>query len=599
MAVIGNTSNPMVDVTFQDLTNYAAASSTDDIAGVVLDTSWGPCGTPTVFNSTGYQTYFNPKGLGRLNSSMATVQRYFSLGGSYVEGVRLGANEVWRFIYLDDGAFATTTVAYSGDSSATDFGSISALAGSPCAFRLLYPGGFPMQITITEASELSGVQLYTLQVSAYSGLVYSTAGAASASYNTLLESLTVSFVPLELNGVSYFYADVLASSSSYLYADAAWAYAQSKITVPDMEDGSLTLLTISPSTVPGLQASGVTDAVGTAYKAADYQNAAAIFEDRDISSATLLLNSYTTDAALAAGETGVTAQGVSTTSAYVSMLAAYASVAETRKDLVFLAGFPTFGQGTPSASTATWGGASATWVQQEPCIVAWFNAIANAGLDMFTAGIVAWERYTLSTLLGRQTFNLDGTAGWAGRIVSVAGQLKNRNQPPSYKAYGAYSGSLVRSLTFKQVYSLHQDYGIGSIYTTASGNYIFDIRTLYGVTTSYFAQLNVMRVTAALLAGTFDEVEQVLHTDVAANRSSRIALEGRLNQLISTFIARSELKSSSYADVGDSINSDAQTQGGRSLNIHLVCYFIGLTERVNITVIATDDSVSVSSIAVG
>ena len=79
MAVIGNTSNPMVDVTFQDLTNYAAASSTDDIAGVVLDTSWGPCGTPTVFDSTGYQTYFNPKGLGRLNSSMATVQRYFSL----------------------------------------------------------------------------------------------------------------------------------------------------------------------------------------------------------------------------------------------------------------------------------------------------------------------------------------------------------------------------------------------------------------------------------------------------------------------------------------------------------------------------------------
>ena len=446
---------------------------------------------------------------------------------------------------------------------------------------------------------LSGVQLYTLQVSAYSGLVYSTAGAASASYNTLLESLTVSFVPLELNGVSYFYADVLASSSSYLYADAAWAYAQSTITVPDMEDGSLTLLTISPSTVPGLKASGVTDAVGTAYKAADYQNAAAIFEDRDISSATLLLNSYTTDAALAAGETGVTAQGVSTTSAYVKMLAAYASVAETRKDLVFLAGFPTFGQGTPSASTASWGGASATWEQQEPCMVAWFNAIANAGLDMFTAGIVAWERYTLSTLLGRQTFNLDGTAGWAGRIVSVAGQLKNRNQPPSYKAYGAYSGSLVRSLTFKQVYSLHQDYGIGSIYTTASGNYIFDIRTLYGVTTSYFAQLNVMRVTAALLAGTFDEVEQVLHTDVAANRSSRIALEGRLNQLISTFIARSELKSSSYADVGDSINSDAQTQGGRSLNIHLVCYFIGLTERVNITVIATDDSVSVSSIAVG
>lgn len=90
----------MVDVTFQDLTNYAAASSTDDIAGVVLDTSWGPCGTPTVFDSTGYQTYFNPKGLGRLNSSMVTVQRYFLWVGRmlrvFVWGrMRFGASFIW------------------------------------------------------------------------------------------------------------------------------------------------------------------------------------------------------------------------------------------------------------------------------------------------------------------------------------------------------------------------------------------------------------------------------------------------------------------------------------------------------------------------
>ena len=599
MAVMGNTSNPMVDVTFQDLTNYAAASSTDDIAGVVLDTSWGPCGVPTVFNSVGYQTYFNPKGLGRLNSTMATVQRYFATGGSFVEGVRLGSNEVWRFVYLDGDAFTQGTLAYSGDSTATDFAGISTLSDTTCAFRLLYPGGFPMQVSLSMASKLSGVQLYTLQVSAYSGIVYDNAGKATASYSSLLESLTVSFVPLTLNGVSYFYADVIASQSAYLYADVEWAYSQGAITVPEIEDSSLVLLTISPSTVQGLTPTGITDAVGTVYKASDYQAAVEVFRDRDLSSATLLLSSYTIDAALAAGETGVSSTGVSVTGSYVAMLTAYSTVAETRKDLNFLVGFPTLGQGTPSASMATWGGASATWESQQPCFIAWFNAVANAGLNMFTEGLVAWERYTLSTLLGRKTFNLDGTAGWAGRVVATAGQLRNRNQPPSYKAYGAYSGSLVRSLTFDQVYELHQDYGIGSIYTTASGNYIFNIRTLYGVTTSYFAQMNVMRVTAALLAGTFDEVEQVLHTDVAANRSSRIALESRLNQLMSTFISRSELKSASYADVGDSINTDSQTQGGRSHNIHLVCYFIGLTERVNITVIATDDSVSVSDISVG
>lgn len=94
----------LIQVDFLDETNYISVSDGSDIVGVVADTNWGPVGVPTVCNSSVYRTLFNPQGLGRLNSSLATVTRVFEMGASYVEVVRLGkdtsASEPWVFLAL-------------------------------------------------------------------------------------------------------------------------------------------------------------------------------------------------------------------------------------------------------------------------------------------------------------------------------------------------------------------------------------------------------------------------------------------------------------------------------------------------------------------
>ena len=149
-------------------------------------------------------------------------------------------------------------------------------------------------------------------------------------------------------------------------------------------------------------------------------------------------------------------------------------------------------------------------------------------------------------------------------------------------------------MSFENVVEMHKEDGIGSVYSTATGNFIFDVKGLYGVGTSYFAQANVMRVIEFLLSNSYDIIEQVIHTDVAANKASRIDLEGRMNTMLSWFISRNELKAESYVDIGDSLNSDDLTNGGEYLNINIVCYFLKLTQGVNINIIARDGSVSSS-----
>lgn len=599
---MGNTSNPLVSVNFRDLSSYTAVTDTSDVAGVMLDASWGPCGSCVVCDSSSYRSVFSPFGLGRLNGTMATVLRYFSMGGGSVEGVRLGGHEQYMFMLLggtDSLSVTGKSVAFTGTGCADTFTGLTGITG--VALRLLYPGGFPLRVTLSAGSMLGGVQLYTLTTSAYSG----TDSAQKPVYDTVVETLSVSFEPLTLSGVSYYYGDVISAQSSYLYVDSVYA---ATATGSFNVTGTVTLLTIYPSgvlaasdgvvsgsttayidgvsaTVGGVTYTGTQTGV---YMADSYEAQSSIFMDRDISQSTILLNSYISDdASEVNASTGVI------DSAYTGYLSALSVVANTRKDVNFLCGYPTVSGGVPSGagSVYSWGAASTAFSVLEGAIKAWFALVGGSSVSMFVSGLVAWEQYTVSTLRGRVVFNLDGTAGWAGRMASTAYQLQNRNQLPSYKAYGSYPSTLMRSLAFSDVVTLHDTDGICSIYSSAVGNYIFGIRTLYGVGQSYFARLNVMRVVAALLAGAFDRVEGVIHTDVTANRSSRLALESQLNSFVGQFISRSELKAASYADCGDALNTDAETNGGRILNVDLVCYFISLTEAVHINVIATDGSV--------
>lgn len=593
----------LIQVDFLDETNYISVSDGSDIVGVVADTNWGPVGVPTVCNSSVYRTLFNPQGLGRLNSSLATVTRVFEMGASYVEVVRLGkdtpASEPWVFFSIDSTGKLTADAGftYANDAEATDFTSVIASENNPikegsvAAFRLRYPGGFPMRVSLSSSKTFMKKQLFTLTLSAFSGFTYDSSGKSTPSFNNTLETLSFTLEELEASGVSYFYADQISNNSAYFTTDITWAYSnESKYTTSSGAVAS-SFTNVGMGDIHGYsvsKGSGDAEMSIPTYSSSAFVSAYKLFGDRDISSSTLLVSSF-----IPSMDSGkVPEDATSATDGfedYASVLSAMSSVSEARKDCNSLVGFPTI------TNTYYWkpkGGDSDTGTRANA--VAWFNSadISNAGLRMFTSGIVGWETYTLRTTLGVKRFDLDCTAAWAGRICATAYALHNRNQLPSYKAYGSFSGSLVRSLDFDTVVKMHDEDGIGSVYSSAVGNYIFCIRDLYGAGESYFARLNVMRVTAALLSQTFDMVEEVIHTDVAANRTNRLALEGRLNTLLGNFAARQELKVESYANVGDELNSDVNTNGGRYLRIQLVCYFMSLTEKVFITVVARDGSVS-------
>lgn len=593
----------LIQVDFLDETNYISVSDGSDIVGVVADTNWGPVGVPTVCNSSVYRTLFNPQGLGRLNSSLATVTRVFEMGASYVEVVRLGkdtsASEPWVFFSIDSTGKLTADAGftYANDADATDFTSVIASEdnpikeGSVAAFRLRYPGGFPMRVSLSSSKTFMTKQLFTLTLSAFSGFTYDSSGKSTPSFNNTLETLSFTLEELEASGVSYFYADQISNNSAYFTTDITWAYSnESKYTTSSGAVAS-SFTNVGMGDIQGYsvsKGSGDVEMSIPTYSSSAFVSAYKLFGDRDISSSTLLVSSF-----IPSMDSGKVPEAATSATDgfedYASVLSAMSSVSEARKDCNSLVGFPTI------TNTYYWkpkGGASDTGTRANA--VAWFNSadISNAGLRMFTSGIVGWETYTLRTTLGVKRFDLDCTAAWAGRICATAYALHNRNQLPSYKAYGSFSGSLVRTLDFDTVVAMHDEDGIGSVYSSAVGNYIFCIRDLYGAGESYFARLNVMRVTAALLSQTFDMVEDVIHTDVAANRTNRLALEGRLNTLLGNFAARQELKVESYANVGDELNSDVNTNGGRYLRIQLVCYFMSLTEKVFITVVARDGSVS-------
>lgn len=593
----------LIQVDFLDETNYISVSDGSDIVGVVADTNWGPVGVPTVCNSSVYRTLFNPQGLGRLNSSLATVTRVFEMGASYVEVVRLGkdtsASEPWVFFSIDSTGKLTADAGftYANDAEATDFTSVIASENNPikegsvAAFRLRYPGGFPMRVSLSSSKTFMTKQLFTLTLSAFSGFTYDSSGKSTPSFNNTLETLSFTLEELESSGVSYFYADQISNNSAYFTTDITWAYSnESKYTTSSGAVAS-SFTNVGMGDIQGYsvsKGSGDVEMSIPTYSSSAFVSAYKLFGDRDISSSTLLVSSF-----IPSMDSGKVPEAATSATDgfedYASVLSAMSSVSEARKDCNSLVGFPTI------TNTYYWkpkGGASDTGTRANA--VAWFNSadISNAGLRMFTSGIVGWETYTLRTTLGVKRFDLDCTAAWAGRICATAYALHNRNQLPSYKAYGSFSGSLVRTLDFDTVVAMHDEDGIGSVYSSAVGNYIFCIRDLYGAGESYFARLNVMRVTAALLSQTFDMVEDVIHTDVAANRTNRLALEGRLNTLLGNFAARQELKVESYANVGDELNSDVNTNGGRYLRIQLVCYFMSLTEKVFITVVARDGSVS-------
>ena len=564
-----NTTNPLVNVEFVDETNYVNPASTDDIVGAVVESVWGVPDTPTVLTSESWRSFASLMDSPRVNQSFATIQRLFDAGAAYVAVVRPSVNEKYLLAVGTVADSVLTIEASQHETAEEDDIPIeeSAIADDPTALfavRYKYPGGVPFKLEVTplastarKPNDLKDVPLFTM--------AFYLNGATAPT-----ESFLVAFTEASAQGESYFYADVINSSSLYFVASSAVE------------------TQLAPGAIAGLSAPGVLETNDKTFSdpggifnpnpltAAQYVEAYKRFRDRSQSSITLLVSTYDPNAD---DDTEGTQMGPEDVYATIS------DIANTRKDCNALIGCP----------KSRFNNADETTVKEN--IRDYFTNNPNSSfmdsLDMFTDAIAAVEKVTVRN----KSFFLDGTATWAARTAVVAKTYKNRNRLASYLATGQTSAVLVKSLQFATVVELMSDYGIGSIYKATTGNYIFNIRSQYANQSSYFGKMNVMRVTAALLSWLLTDVEYVIHTEVTSDATERLSFQEQCNTKLGQMIARGELKSESFISCGDDINTDALTQGGECLNIEADLWFKKLTERVKIKITATDSSVTVTDIS--
>lgn len=551
---MSNTTNPLIDVDFVDNTNYANPLSTDDVVGGVVETVWGKVDQMVLLDSVSWEAFANPLGLARVNQSYATIRRLFDAGAKYIEVYRPSKNEKYLFVTgvaNDSGDIPTLTVT-AIDKTPTEAESYEETFWSNekavFCIRYRYPGGFPGKLEVIpftggKPDELANVALFNINL--YLN------GAQDPT-----ETFTVSFTQAEASGESFFYAEVLNNQSQYLTAKLDFVAegldetllavkANAEVDYTEMFTGEGGIWNPKPLTIQ------------------DYIDAYEKFRDRTRSSSTLLISTFNPNDKESADE-------------IVNLYGKLCEVSNARKDMNALVGCrkQEF-NGTDEGD-------------RKQAIQAYIDSIPNQG--MFNAAYAAVER----VVVRNKAFLLDGTATAAGAIASVAASLKNRNRLPSYMETGKVNAVLMKSLEFNTVVELMDESGIGSIYTAASGNYLFNIRSRYSIQRSYFGKLNVMRVTAALLAWLMTDAEYAIHTEVTSDEAQRIAFQERCNSKLGQMIARGELKSESYISAGNDINTDALTNGGECLNLEAYCWFKKLTERVKIKVIATDTTTSVS-----
>lgn len=551
---MSNTTNPLIDVDFVDNTNYANPLSTDDVVGGVVETVWGKVDQMVLLDSVSWEAFANPLGLARVNQSYATIRRLFDAGAKYIEVYRPSKNEKYLFVtgVANDSGDTPTLTVTAIDKTPTEAESYEETFWSNekavFCIRYRYPGGFPGKLEVIpftggKPDELANVALFNINL--YLN------GAQDPT-----ETFTVSFTQAEASGESFFYAEVLNNQSQYLTAKLDFVAegldetllavkANADVDYNEMFTGEGGIWNPNPLTIQ------------------DYINAYEKFRDRTRSSSTLLISTFNPNDKESADE-------------IVNLYGKLCEVSNARKDMNALVGCrkQEF-NGTDEGD-------------RKQAIQAYIDSIPNQG--MFNAAYAAVER----VVVRNKAFLLDGTATAAGAIASVAASLKNRNRLPSYMETGKVNAVLMKSLEFNTVVELMDESGIGSIYTAASGNYLFNIRSRYSIQRSYFGKLNVMRVTAALLAWLMTDAEYAIHTEVTSDEAQRIAFQERCNSKLGQMIARGELKSESYISAGNDINTDALTNGGECLNLEAYCWFKKLTEGVKIKVIATDTTTSVS-----
>ena len=541
----------LIDVKFQDATNHVSFTS-DDILGMVMPYYWGEADKMRVYNKTTFYEQFPeslPIGVSGLTdndrdlySGYAQIKAYFAHGGGQVEVFRPSAGFKYQQMSISESGV-------SAEGNNMSFEDKQHNEESAVSIALKYAGYVPQSLAIGYKN--IAIKVESTTINGYVGtdvcLKITIQGIKADNTTKDLEVFEGSTNPLaNIDGESIYLENVVKSdfidvkvfamvtSMSAAITKTCNAYVNVGNNADIVLDGD----------VDNVIANGVKDA----YK---------YFRDFEISNATLVINPFVK----------------STISCYEDIDSAIASLAEYRKNVNAVVGYP-------------------IEKDYDYDTIEEYFVTGNSGVSSTAKGnkfCIALQGREIISLFGYR-YTLNCVAGYCGKMINVAKEA-HINQIASGYTYGIYGGSLKESLLSGEVIDL-MELGVNSVYTSKRGNIIWGTRTMYSKQTSYFGKINVMRVCAAILKNIFPVAVETLHTDAASNPITRASVSTMLNSIIDTFIASQDLHADSYADCSDSINTDYLTKGGTILNIILVLHFIGLVERVSIKIIATDTSVT-------
>ena len=543
----------LIDVSFQDATNHVSFTSSD-IMGVVMPYYWGEADKIRVYNKTTFYEMFPeslPIGVSGLTdndrdlySGYAQVKAYFAHGGGQVEVYRPSIG----FGYQQMAIAANGEVA-SGANLVFDANGNQHDETAAVSIALKYAGFVPQSLAagyknISIKVESTAIKGYTGTDACIKISVQGIKEVNNVDTPFVLETFEGSSNPLaNVNGETIFLENVVNSQ-----------YIDVKVfnTLTTFGNTAITKECVKYNNV-GANAdialnADIAEGVEQAYK---------YFRDFEISNCTLIINPFVK----------------SDTPSYKDIDNAIADLAQYRKNVLAVIGYPT--------------NETYDYDSIEQYFISGNDGVASkAKGNMFCIAVQGRE---IITLFGyRYTLNCIG--GYCGKTINIAKEV-HTNQIASMYVYGVYGGSLKESLLSGQVIDLMQ-LGVNSIYTSNRGNIIFGTRTMYTKQTSYFGKINVMRVCAAILKNIYPVCLETLHTDTASNPISRASFSAMLNSILDTFISKQDILPDSKAICDDSINTDYLTKGGTILNVILSIHFIGLTEKVNIKIIATDTSVT-------
>ena len=525
----------LINVTFQDATNHVSFD-TDDIMGLVMPYYWGEADVVRQHNKTSfYETYPEslPIGVTTLTAGDKEVYSgYAQVKSFFAHGG--GVVEVYRpsvgfgFQRMTIKSGVLSDLEIAADGKQHD-------ETAEVSIALRYAGFVPQSLAM--GFDNIAIKAEAITISGYEGadngkcLRLTVQGVKSGSENVDLEVFEGSSNPnANIDGESIFLEDVVKSAFIDVRVFSGVSASFTTATKPCVAYTERTLATVST-------------AVKDAYK---------YFRDFERSSATLLINPFVK---------------LTGNDDYSDIDDAIKDAAEKRMNCLAVIGYP---------------------VDEDfemDDIKTYFQS-TNANGSKFC---VALDGRELISLFGYR-FTLNCVGGYCGKMINVA-KTQHLNQIASGYVHGQYGGSIKESLMSGEAIELMEE-GINSVYTSARGNIAWGTRTMYSKQTSYFGKLNVMRVCAAILKNIFPIAIETLHTDAASNPITRATLSTMLNSVLDTFINNQDLHGDSEADCSDSINTDYLTKGGTVLNIILRLHFIGLVERVNIKIIATDTSVS-------